>query len=182
MMKDVTAAPEEDVDFGERFARLALRPGGPSRQVAIQRAQTELARLKPELSRLIATGCRDLEAALLMAKRDDQDRAHHIKQAYAISESLRDVAGSLGFSFVGLIASNLCTIFEAVSTGGLPYPRDIIGCHLQALQLAQANVRQDGIAAELQEVAAGLTKTMRLLKSAAASAPVVTDPSDDHVR
>jgi len=176
--KDAAAASEaEDVDLGERFARLATRPGGRPRKAAIQRAQDELVRIKPALSQLIVTGCRDLESALAAASSNDQNRAHYVQQAHAISESLRDAAGSLGFPFIGLIASNLCKIFETVNEADIPYPLDVVNCHTRALRLAQNNLSQPKMTADLEKLAAGLAQTVQLIENAAASRHPFQTPS-----
>jgi len=168
--------PPDEVDLAERFSRLAQRPGGRPRELAIRRAQAELAHLKPELSPAIGMGCRDLEDALLAMSQNNEDRGPHVEQAYSASQNLRDIAGSLGFSLVGLIASNLCTIFETVSTAGMPYPRHVIACHLQALQLAQAYLHQNKMPPDVEELAKGLAQTVQWVKNAAASTTNVADP------
>jgi hypothetical protein len=183
MTDDVTSAPKaEEQNLTARFARLAKRPGGQPRNVALQRARTEIDRLKPEMSQLIVVGCRDLEVALNAARGDDPDRAQHLEQAYTISDSLREVAGTLGFPFVGLIASNLCTIFETVKAADIPCPFAVLACHIQALQFARANLSQPKMTPDLQELAEGLARTVQLVEDAAAAAThVATTITDDRV-
>jgi len=168
-VKNFAEAPER-IDLAERFGRLAQRPGGRPRKVAIERAQAELVRLKPELSPVIVTGCRDLESALSALSQSNHDSDRYVEQAYAASQNLRDVAGSLGFSLVGFIASNLCVIFEIVSAAGIRYPLDVISCHLEALHLAQAYLYRDKMPADLQALTKGLSRTVQRVKNAAVSA------------
>jgi hypothetical protein len=159
-----SAHKEYDVDHN--FGRLARSPGGVSREAALQRAAAEVERLKPQVTEHIRQEFKRLEAALRSARSGDQPAA--IAEAYAASQNLRDVAESVGYSLIGLIATNLCTIFEAVETARIAYPAAIIDCHFKALHLSLSDPYHGKKPHEFPELSAGLAQLAQIAKETTA--------------
>jgi hypothetical protein len=123
-------------DVETRFQKLARRPGGVPRELALERAQADLdkslpafdAWLSEELDRLVALS-REAAAAAFPDIGWAQDAAVQ-------SGKIRDVGTTMGYDLITFIANNLCEIFEAISAGG-DYRPDLIDCHLEALLLVR---------------------------------------------
>lgn len=145
----------------QRFERQFRRPGGLSRAAAIKRAEAELERVRPELSNYIMTECQRLDAALSAAATGNDPQ--QIALAHECSQNLRDVAETMGYPLLGFVARSLCAVFEATRDGQLPYPADIITCHLDALRLAQQPAYRDKTSAQLQDLSAGLTRATQIV-------------------
>lgn len=166
-----------EIEVDDNFGRQERAPGALSRDDAIKRAHVELTQLKPQLEQHVKLQCRQLEAALLAARARDEKHLVHIADAYAASLSLREIADSIGYTFVGFIAANLCTIIETADAAHMDYPAAVIDCHCDALRLTLSPPYQSKQLRELPELSAGLLQTVRITKAiaeriaAAAAAP-----------
>jgi len=169
MTNNRSAHKEFEVDHN--FGRMARSPGGVSREAALQRAAAEVERLKPKVTEHIKQELSRLETAARQAGAAEQSSAA-VAEAYAACQNLRDVAESVGYSLVGLIATNLCTIFEEVEATRIAYPAAIIDCHLEALRLALSEPYHGKKPDEFPELSAGLVQIAQIAKDK----DKVTDP------
>lgn len=161
---------EVDHDFG----RQARSPGGLSRSAALARAAAEVERVKPQIVDHIRQECARLDAALQAIGTADPLDAAAVAEAYAASQQVRDVAESIGYPLVGLIAANLCTIFEAIETARIEYPAAVIDCHHKALRLALTRRYRDKQPQDLPELSSGLQQIANIARAVAA----ITEPPE----
>jgi hypothetical protein len=159
--------PYKYVKVDDRFGRLARSAGGPSRVIAITRADTELAHVAPGVSQYIKIECKRLDTTLAAALAQDGNLSSFVAEAYVTSQHLRDVAESVGFSLVGFIATNLCTIFETMETARIEFPAAVVACHFNALRLAQSRDFEARDLKNFSDLSAGLLKTIQMIKKAA---------------
>lgn len=139
-----------------------------SRRAAIERAEAELARTRPGVEEYIKVECQRLEAALLAACKRDENYASFVADAYDAGQNLRDVAGSVGYSLIGFIAANLCTIIETADAVRMRYPAAVIGCFYDALRLVQGRDYAGKKPTDLPDLTAGLLQTVELTRVMAA--------------
>src|SRR5262245_48626475 len=114
-----------------RFQRLARRPGGVSRDTALERAQSNIERLKPEFAGWLDHELQDLTVAIRRLEGYPND-VSRIEEAHRRSCQLRDVGTTMGFELVTIISNNVCEILDAIKDGA-PYRKDTVDCHLDAL-------------------------------------------------
>lgn len=123
------------------FEALARRPGGVSRDKAIENASKEIETVKPEFIFWLKQGVSKLDLAIqeTWISLEDLDR---FDRAIELSITLRDVGTTLGFPLLSFITGNLCEILEAQKQGAA-FRKDIIDCHRMALVLSiQDNYRK----------------------------------------
>lgn len=160
-----SAHNEFEVDH--EFGRQARSLGGISREAALTRAGAEIDRIRPQVADYIHQECARLETLLRAACEARQLDAASATEAYQTSQHVRDVADTVGYPLVGLIAANLCTIFEAVETAEIAYPHATIECHYHALRLALSQPYLGKKPNELPELAAGLTQIAQIVRATA---------------
>ena len=166
-MNGKPAAAFRIFDVDNAFGRKASAPGGLSREAAIDRAQQELALIHARLTEYIMAECQRVEAILSAARAGDGDYASLVREAYAASQNLRDVAGSMGYPLLGFVATNLCTVIETVDEAHMDYPAAVIDCHLDAMRLARSDSYGAKEFAEVSELSGGLLQTVQLVKAMA---------------
>jgi hypothetical protein len=118
-----------------RFERLARRPGGVSRDVALTRAQAAVDAIEPDFKVWMDRQFDDLNAALMEIDRDPTDK-ELLKRALHSSTQLRDVCGTMGYELVTFVARTLCDVLEAYIAGAT-YDREVIQCHSDAFMLSR---------------------------------------------
>jgi len=116
-----------------RFQKMARRPGGVSRDKALERAQSNIEELKPEFTGWLERELQDLTMTIRQLEGHPED-VSRIDEAHRRSSLLRDVGTTMGFELVTIISRNICEILDAIR-GGAPYPKDMVDCHLDALLL-----------------------------------------------
>ena len=137
-----------------RFQRMARQPGGVSRDQALKRAQETIEELKVDFAGWLAQKLQDLEMATRRVERHPTN-LFLIEKAHQNCCQIRDVGTTMGFELVTDISNNLCDILDAMKAG-LPYEKEMIDCHLDALILSSkppyCNLRAD----QLPEMTSGL--------------------------
>ncbi len=116
-----------------RFQKMARRPGGVSREKALERAQSNIEEMKSEFTGWLDRELQDLTAAIRHLETHPED-ASRLEQAHRRSCQLRDVGATMGFELVTLVSNNLCAILDAIKDGA-PYHKETVDCHLDALLL-----------------------------------------------
>jgi hypothetical protein len=149
-----------------RFQQLARRPGGVTRETAIDTAQRHIEGMKTDFVDWLDRELQELATSveLLDLNRGDMsalDRAH---QACC---GLRDVGTTMGFELVTFVAENFCGILDAMKAGA-PYDREMIDCHIDAFLLAKTepycHMRPD----QVPEMTRGLRRVVELANANAA--------------
>ena len=105
---------------------------------------------------------------MLAACKRDENYASFVADAYDAGQNLRDVAGSVGYSLIGFIAANLCTIIETADAVRMRYPAAVIGCFYDALRLVQGRDYAGKKPTDLPDLTAGLLQTVELTRVVAA--------------
>ncbi len=159
-----------EIEVDNEFGRAARAPGGLSRSDALAHAEAEIERVKPQVSQYIKQECARLGTALRSARTGKRVDSSAVAQAYTASQHLRDVADSVGHPLVGLIATNLCNIFEAVELAQIDYPGAVIDCHFDALRLALSRRYRGKKLKDLPELSTGLVQIVEIAKDLAARA------------
>jgi hypothetical protein len=167
--------PDEDsLEFG--FSQSAMRPGGVPRNRAIEKAEAELKRIGPALNEFVERGCAELALALAAAEVADAEQAANIAKAHLGSEQIRDVAETANLPLVGHIAKSLCEIFEVYEERVIDYPQAVVGCHFDALRLAQLRQYKQKTPAELPELTQGLRDAVDIVRRKGAKAKARKKP------
>ena len=148
-----------------RFQQMARRPGGVTRERALDDAQRQIDNLKTDFVDWLDRELKELAASArkVAANPGDTvafDRTHHA------SCQLRDVGGTMGFELVTFVANNFCGILEAIKAGA-PHDKDMIDCHIDALLLARTDPYRHLRPEQVPEMARGLRRVVQLASAAA---------------
>jgi hypothetical protein len=138
------------------FQRKARRPGGVTRHQAVGRARVQIETLKSEFTDWLNDGFNRLQAAIAMVETYPGNETL-IEDAFHASCQLRDVGTTMGYELITFVASRLCEVIEAV-LGGADYDKDLISCHLDALQLARHDSYRNVSPGEVPELCDGLRR------------------------
>jgi hypothetical protein len=142
------------------FQRMARRPGGLPRELAIERAQAQIDELKPEGTDWLDRELKELDVRVRQAGGNFSDESE-LDRAIQSCCQLRDVGASVGFELFTFIANNLCEILEAIKSGAA-YEKNMILCHIDALFLASKNPYRSLRPEQLPEMTSGLRRVVEL--------------------
>lgn len=159
-----------EIKVDDKFGQHMRSPTRLSRGAAIKRAEAELRSIQPRIEGYVKLESKNLEAALMAARQKDESYATNVRNAYAASQNIRDVANSIGYSLIGFIATNLCTIIEVTDAVSIECPAAIFDCYYQALRLALGRNYVKKSLKELPELSAGLLQTVHMVKGLAVRA------------
>ncbi|HTP90356.1 MAG TPA: hypothetical protein VMJ52_01370 [Xanthobacteraceae bacterium] len=148
-----------------RFQKMAKRPGGVPRDVAVKRAEKFIDELKPEFVIWLDTELQELSAAVRGAEGSSFDPSWH-KRAYRTSSRLRDVGGTMGYEMISFIAGNFCEVLDVIDRG-IAYDRDVMNCHLDSLFLVKTEPYRNLTPEQLPEMTNGLRRVVEFANSAA---------------
>jgi hypothetical protein len=163
-----TPAPEAHTFFVEtRFQRMARRPGGVPREVALESAQSNIDQSRPDFEIWLDAELQNL-AAVVRSAEAGAAAPGWPDDVCCRSRQLRDLGTTMGFVLLTFIANNLCEILEATPAGH-DCDMETITCHLDALFLA----RQEQYRHMRLEDVPELTKGLRLVKESASISPDV---------
>jgi hypothetical protein len=118
-----------------RFQKLAKRPGGVSRDKAIERAEARIEEeVKPRFEDWLKGELEKLSSAIKAAERGEAAPGWVDTASFHCRE-LRDSAATLGFELLAFIANSFCDILDAIETEHKSNMESIT-CHMDALMLA----------------------------------------------
>lgn len=143
------------------FQKMARRPGGVPRNLAIERAQANIDLLKPEFADWLNLELQQLSAVIEQFERN-QDNAASLDEICRRCSQLRDVGTTMGFQLLTFVANNLCEIFETVKNGA-DYAKELIDCHVDSLQLARREPYKNASPDQVPELSSGLRRTIELV-------------------
>jgi hypothetical protein len=116
------------------FQQMARRPGGISRDRAIERAETEIAEVKVEFDDWLDRELTELATAFAAARAHPRD-AERLADLAVRGRQIRDVAATMRFELLSFVAASLSDLLDSIN-GEAEIPIDSIVCHLDALNLA----------------------------------------------
>ncbi len=116
------------------FQQMARRPGGISRDRAIEQAETEIAGLKVEFDEWLHRELSELATALAAA-RDHPHDAQRLADFVERGRQLRDATATMRFELLTFVAASLCELLESINAEA-EFPLDSIVCHIDSLNLA----------------------------------------------
>jgi hypothetical protein len=140
-----------------RFTKLARRPGGPSRDQAIERAQTTLDDNKLGFGDWLDEELRQLGDAIERCASQDTRDSEAADAARLHCRHIRDVGTTMGYELASFVANNLCEIFASIKAGA-EYRGDLVDCHFQALLLAKQEQYRNLRPEQLPELSSGLRR------------------------
>lgn len=143
-----------------RFQQLARRPGGVSRERALDNAQRQIDEMKADFVYWLDRELQDLTAAIRHVAANPSNKAA-LERANQACCQLRDVGGTMGFELVTFVANNFCDILDAIKAGA-PYDQDIIDCHMDALSLARTDPYRSMRPDQVPEMTRGLRRVVEL--------------------
>jgi hypothetical protein len=143
-----------------RFERLARRPGGVEREVALEQAQAAVDEIKPEFTVWIDHEFNALNFALAEIDSDPHDKGA-MERAFHSCSQLRDVSGTMGYELVTFVARTLCDILEAYIAGAA-YDKDVVECHTNAFMLARLEQYRHLTPEEVPEMTQGLLRVVEI--------------------
>jgi hypothetical protein len=145
-----------------RFQKLARRPGGISRERAIENAQAQIEENKPDFEAWLNGELKELVAVVAKVEAGTAE-PHWVEAVSSHCRQLRDIGATIGYPLLTFIASNLCNILESPNTG-VEINLGTITCHVDALQLARQaryrNMRPD----QLPELTGGLRRVAEFVR------------------
>jgi hypothetical protein len=163
-----TPAPEAHTFFVDtRFQRMARRPGGVPRELALESAQSNIDQSRPDFEIWLDAELQNL-AVVVRSVQAGAAAPGWPEDVSSRSRQLRDLGTTMGFVLLTFVANNLCEILEA-KPAGHDCDMETITCHLDALFLA----RQEEYRHLRLEDVPELTKGLRLVKESASISPDV---------
>ena len=148
-----------------RFQELARRPGGVTRERAIERAQRHIEELKTDFGDWLDHELQELVGSIRLLAANPGNTAT-LDRAEQASSQLRDVGTTMGYELVSFIASNFCHILDAIRAGAA-YDKDMIDCHMDALLLARTDQYRRLTPDQVPEMASGLRRVVELANASA---------------
>jgi chemotaxis protein histidine kinase CheA len=148
-----------------RFQQLARRPGGVTRERAIESAQREIEELKTDFGDWLDRELQDLAGSIRQLDANP-GKAAMLDRAEQACGQLRDVGATMGYELLSFIASNFCHILDAIKAGAA-YDKDMIDCHMDALLLARTEQYRHLTPDQVPEMASGLRRVVELAKASA---------------
>lgn len=122
-------------DVETRFHQLAKRPGGISRDKAIEEAHASIDEKKPGFDEWVLVEMQGLAAAIDTA-RTGSTPEHWVERANVHTRNMRDVGTTMGAELMTFIADALCEVLDGIEAG-LPYDLDTLLCYFDALILVR---------------------------------------------
>jgi hypothetical protein len=150
------------------FQRKARRPGGVTRRQAVGRARAQIETLQSEFTDWLSEGLNRIQAATQLVETYPGNETL-IEDAFRSSCELRDVGTTMGYALVTFVADRLCEILNAVRDGA-SYDKELVSCHLDALQLARQESYRNVKPEQVPELCNGLRRAAERSISLAGSA------------
>jgi hypothetical protein len=146
-----------------RFERLARRPGGVSRELALTRAQGQLEELEADFGDWLDQELQQLRVALTQIEREPRDAAV-LGRAESICLQIQDIGATMAYPLVSFVAKSLCTVLEAIKAG-TSYDKEAVDCHMNALLLVKTNSYRNLRPDQVPEMTSGLRRIVELARN-----------------
>jgi hypothetical protein len=138
---------------------MARRPGGMSRNRAIERAEIEIAEVKVEFDEWLSREMTELTTAF-EAARDNPNDPERLAELANRGRQLRDVTATIRLELLSFVAASLCDLLDSVSAE-TEFPIDSIVCHLDALNLSARPDFRELRPDEVPELTKGLRRVVK---------------------
>jgi hypothetical protein len=146
-----------------RFQKLARRPGGISRDQAIENAAQKIEAIKPTFEEWLESELAPLSEAINSAKAGNAT-PDWIQTANLHSAQIRDAGTTMGSELLTFIAGSLCEVLDAISAGA-ECNMDSITCHLDALYLARQRRFRGMKPEQVPELTSGLRRVVEVVNT-----------------
>lgn len=147
-----------------RFQQLARRPGGVTRERALEDAERHIEELKTDFGDWLDRELQDLSASIRQLDANPGNAAS-LEQAQQACSQLRDVGSTMGYELVTFVANNFCHVLDAMA--GAAYDKDMIDCHMDALLLARTDQYRHLTPDQVPEMTSGLRRVVELANTRA---------------
>lgn len=147
-----------------RFQQLARRPGGVTRERAIERAEKHIEVLKPDFGTWLDRELQELSASVRQLAANPDNTAS-LARAQQTCCDLRDVGATMGYELVTFVANNFCHVLDAMA--GATYDKDMLDCHMDALLLARTDQYRHLTPDQVPEMTSGLRRVVELANARA---------------
>jgi hypothetical protein len=122
------------------FQQMARRPGGMTRDRAIERAEVEITGVKVGFDEWLKRELAELAAAFAAARDSPRD-TERLAELKNRSRQIADVTATMRFELLAFVAGSLCELLDSIGADA-ELPVEPIACHLDALSLsARADFR-----------------------------------------
>jgi hypothetical protein len=142
---------------------MARRPGGMSRNRAIERAEIEIAEVKVEFDEWLSRELAELTTAF-EAARDNPNDPERLAELANRGRQLRDVTATIRLELLSFVAASLCDLLDSVSAE-TEFPIDSIVRHLDALNLSARPDFRELRPDEVPELTKGLRRVVKHLST-----------------
>lgn len=149
-----------------RFQKLARRPGGVSRDEALERAAANIEEIKPGFDDWLIKELKTLSDAIDSAKTAEPP-ADWAEIANMQSRQVRDAGTTMGAELLTFIANSLCEMLDAIAAGA-ECNMESIGCHLDALYLARQRKFRGLSPDQVPELTSGLRRVAEVISTSPA--------------
>ncbi len=139
-----------------RFQQLARRPGGITRDKAIEQAIVSIEENKPGFDAWVLVEMQGLAAAIDTA-RSGASPEKWAERANVHSRNMRDVGTTMGAELMTFIADALCDVLDGIEAG-LPYELETLLCYFDALLLVRQPEYRGVTPAQVPELTSGLRR------------------------
>jgi hypothetical protein len=146
-----------------RFQKLARRPGGISRDQALENAAQKIEAIRPSFDDWLTSELEPLSAAINGAK-VGTPAADWLETANLHSAQIRDAGTTMGSELITFIAGSLCEVLDAVAAGA-ECNMDSIVCHLDALFLARQRQFRGMKPEQVPELTRGLRRVVQVVNT-----------------
>ena len=163
-MSDQTSTQVRVFDVETRFQTMARRPGGISRDTAIEEANASIEMMKPDFDEWAAGELHELSRAIERA-RAGAPNEEWLEAASLHARAVRDVGTTMGSELLTFVADSLCEILEAIEAGS-DWDAETLVCHLDALMLVRQPAYRGMGPLELPELTRGLRRLAERISTA----------------
>jgi hypothetical protein len=163
-MTDETDTGVRIFDVETRFQTMARRPGGVSRDAAIEEANVSIEQMKPGFDEWAHGELQELSEAVERA-RAGAPTEDWLETASFHARAVRDVGTTMGSELLTFVADSLCEILEAIE-GGSGWDSESLVCHLDALMLVRQPEYRGMGALDLPELTRGLRRLAERISTA----------------
>jgi hypothetical protein len=147
-----------------RFQQQARRPGGVTRERAIEVAARHIEALKPDFGGWLDRELQELSASIRQLNANPGNAAS-LERAQQTCGQLRDVGATMGYELVTFVANNFCHVLDAMA--GAAYDKDMVDCHMDALLLARTEQYRHLTPDQVPEMTSGLRRVVELANARA---------------
>lgn len=122
------------IEKTSRFAVMAQRPGGISREKALARAEESVQNLTAAYLEWVARDLLTLDKLIEAIHEHEGARDDDMEAAYTKTAQIRDLGGTFGFPLTTEVADGLCELIHRLRHARM-YGREALQAHFEALKL-----------------------------------------------